>query len=56
MAVIAFWMTFEAVDATFATACGVSFPSRTPSTSARNPTDFRFAHRTLEPVATPFFH
>lgn len=44
MAVIAFGMTFKAVDATLATACDVAFSSRTPSTAARYPTDFRFAH------------
>lgn len=56
MAVIAFWMAFETVDTAFATASDVTFSSRTPSTATRNPTDFRFAHGTFEPIATPFLH
>lgn len=44
MTIIAFWMTLETVDATFTTASDVTFSSRTPSTAARYPTDFRFTH------------
>lgn len=56
MTIIALRMALDAVDATFATARCIALASRTPTVSACHPTDFRFTHRTLEPIAAPFFH
>lgn len=56
MAVTAFWMAFNSIDATLAPGTGITLAVRAPTRSSRHPTNLRLTHGALKPVTTPFFH
>lgn len=56
MAIVAFWMALDTIDATFTARTCVTLSVGSPSYATRYPAYFCFAHGTLQPVASPFLH